>query len=120
MGWTRVAAAGLAFLGLGAGFQGAQIKAIMERSHKGKDNIASEVRHGRGKDEDVKKLLVEYKTMAALKPARGDAKSWKARTGAVIAALEDLVAKKPGSVDKVYSTTDCRNCHDVHRPGGNK
>jgi hypothetical protein len=96
------------------------IKAMMERSHKGRDNIASEVRNGRGTEADVKKLLDEYKLIAAQKPAVGDAKSWKSRTDAVIAALNDLVAKKPGAVDRVHATTDCRACHDVHRPGGNK
>lgn len=116
----RAAAGLLALLGLGATLQGAAIKQIMERSHKGKDNVASEVRHGRGKEEDVKKLLAEYQAMAKLKPARGDQKSWQTRTAAVVSALEDLLAKKPGAVDKVYSATDCRSCHDVHRPGGNK
>ena len=113
----------LAVLALGAGFQqkgNAVIKAMMERSHKGRDNIASEVRNGRGTEEDVKKLLAEYKSITAQKPAVGDAKSWKARTDAVIAALNDLVAKKPGAVDRVHSATECRACHEAHRPGGNK
>ena len=113
----------LAILALGAGFQqkgNAVIKAMMERSHKGRDNIASEVRNGRGTEDDVKKLLAEYKAIAAQKPAVGDAKSWKSRTDAVIAALNDLVAKKPGAVDRVHSATECRACHEAHRPGGNK
>ena len=114
----------LAILTLGAGAQQQQgnkvIKAIMERSHKGRDNIASEVRNGRGTEEDVKKLLAEYKLIAAQKPVLGDAKSWKSRTDAVMAALNDLIAKKPGAVDRVHSTTECRGCHEAHRPGGNK
>ena len=113
----------LGILALGAGFQqkgNATIKAIMERSHKGRDNIASEVRNGRGTEEDVKKLLAEYKLIAAQKPVLGDAKSWKSRTDAVMAALNDLIAKKPGAVDRVHSTTECRGCHEAHRIGGNK
>ena len=113
----------LAILALGAAFQqkgNAVIKAMMERSHKGRDNIASEVRNGRGTEDDVKKLLAEYKAIAAQKPAVGDAKGWKSRTDAVIAALNDLVAKKPGAVDRVHSATECRACHEAHRPGGNK
>lgn len=96
------------------------VKGIMEETHKGADNPASEVRHGRGTEEMQKTLLKAYVEMAAMKPPVGDAKGWQARTGAVIAALNDLIAKKPGAVDRVYSTTDCRGCHDPHRPGGNK
>lgn len=96
------------------------INAMMERAHKGRDNIGSEVRNGSGTEEQVKKLLEEYRLIAAQKPAVGDLKSWKRRTDAVIAALSDLAAKKPGAVDRVYSATDCRACHEAHRPGGNK
>jgi hypothetical protein len=112
----------LAALALGAQQQkgNAAIKAMMEKTHKGADNIASEVRNGRGKEEDVKNLLAAYKSIAPLKPAVGDAKSWKSRTDAVIAALNDLVAKKPGAVDRVHGATECRACHEAHRPGGNK
>ena len=113
----------LALLSLGASFQqkgNAAIKKMMESTHKGRDNIASEVRNGRGTEDDVKQLLAAYKGIAPLKPAVGDAKSWKSRTDAVIAALSDLAAKKPGAVDRVHSTTECRACHEAHRPGGNK
>lgn len=111
---------GLALLSLGASFQGNRIKDIMTRSHKGRDNIASEVRNGRGTEDDQKKLRAEYQAIAALKPSRGDEKSWKAKTGAVIAALTDLIDKKPGALDRVHATTECRGCHEAHRPGGNK
>ena len=96
------------------------VKLIMEETHKGADNPASEVRHGRGTEEQQKILLKAYQEMAAMKAPVGDAKSWQSRTGAVITALNDLIAKKPGAVERVYSTTDCRACHDPHRPGGNK
>ena len=96
------------------------VKVIMEETHKGADNPASEVRHGRGTEEMQKTLLKAYVEMAAMKPPVGDVKGWQARTGAVISALNDLIAKKGGAVERVFSTTDCRNCHDPHRPGGNK
>ncbi len=110
----------LALLMLGAASQAKTVKEIMARTHKGRDNIASEVRNGLGTPDDAKKLLAEYRTLASLKPPLGDEASWKRRTGAVIAALTDLVDKKPGAVDRVHSTTECRFCHEAHRPGGNK
>ena len=119
-----LAAGFLALWALGAvaqqGKKAPPIKDMMERTHKGRDNIASEVRNGRGTPDDVKKLLDEYKAIAPLKPPVGNAASWKSRTGAVIAALTDLVEKKPGAVDRVNSATECRACHEAHRVGGNK
>lgn len=98
----------------------ATIKSLMETTHKGKDNLASEVRNGFGKDGDAQKLLEVYQKMAAMKPPVGDEKGWKSRTGAVISALEDMVAKKPGAQERVHSTTECAGCHNAHRKGGNK
>jgi hypothetical protein len=66
-----------------------------------------------------KKLLAEYQTLATLKPPRGEEKSWKDKTGAVISALTDLVDGKD-ALGRVHATTDCRACHDAHRVGGNK
>lgn len=119
-------AALLAMASLGAAQQSkkkeppATIKSIMEATHKGKDNLASEVRNGFAKDGDAAKLLEAYKVMAAMKPPVGDDKGWKTRTGAVISALQDMVDKKPGAVDRVHSATECAACHNAHRKGGNK
>lgn len=124
----RMGAASLAVLALftmGAAFQAKKpppktIKVIMEQTHKGADNPASEVRNGRGTEADVRTLLEAYQAMAGLKPPAGDAGSWKAKTGAVIAAIQDVLDKKPGAVGRVHATTECSRCHDVHRVGGNK
>lgn len=127
---SGIAAAVLLLLGVGAAPQDGKkqdtkkkppptIKEIMLRAHDGKDNLASEVRNGFGKKEDQQKLLAEYQMLATLKPPLGDEKSWKAKTGAVIAALTDLVADKEGALGRVHAATDCKGCHDAHRVGGN-
>ena len=92
----------------------------MERTHKEKDALVFRVRDGESTDEDNKKLLVEYKALADMKPPLGDEKAWKNRVNNAIAAIAEVVEKKPGAVDRVRSATDCKACHEAHRVGGNK
>lgn len=96
------------------------IKDIMERTHKEKGALVFRVRDGESTDADNKKLLAEYKTLATLKPPLGDVNGWKNRTSSAITAIQELVDKKPGAVERVRSATDCKGCHDAHRVGGNK
>jgi hypothetical protein len=96
------------------------IKEIMLRTHKEKGALVFKVRDAESTDDENKKLLAEYQKMATLKPPLGDAKSWKNRTDNAIAALQDLVDKKSGAVERVRSATECSGCHNAHRVGGNK
>jgi hypothetical protein len=98
------------------------VKDIMIKTHKEKGALVFLVRDMEGTEDDVKKLLDVYKQLNGLKPPTGDAKSWSNRTAAVIAALQDLIDKKPDAkqaTEKVRNVTDCKGCHDAHRVGGN-
>ena len=96
------------------------IKAIMLGSHKEKGHLVFLVRDGESTEEDNKKLLEEYKAISAMKPPLGDMNSWTKRTNAAIAALQELVDKKGGALERVRSATECSGCHNAHRVGGNK
>ena len=98
----------------------ATIKSIMLGSHKEKGATVFKVRDGESNDEDNKKLLAEYKLIATMKPPVGDVKSWASRTTNAINAIQELVDKKPGAVEKVRGATECSGCHNAHRVGGNK
>jgi hypothetical protein len=98
----------------------APIKEIMLRTHKEKGALVFKVRDAESSDEENKKLLAEYQKLASFKPPLGDEKSWKNRTSAAIAALQELVDKKSGAVERVRSATECSGCHNAHRVGGNK
>lgn len=95
------------------------VKAIMEKTHKEKGALIFLVRDGENTEADLKALIDVYKQLNSLKPPTGDAKSWDNRTKSVLSALQDLLDKKPGAVEKVRSVTDCKGCHDAHRVGGN-
>ena len=96
------------------------VKEVMERSFKDKGALIFLVRDGESTEAQNKKLLEEFKLLDTFQPPVGDAKAWKNRTAAAIAALQELVDKKPGAVDRVRSVTDCTGCHNAHRVGGNK
>jgi hypothetical protein len=98
----------------------APIKEIMLRTHKEKGALIFKVRDAESSEEENKKLLAEYQKLATFKPPVGDEKSWKNRTAAAIAALQELVDKKSGAVERVRSATECSGCHNAHRVGGNK
>lgn len=98
------------------------VKDIMLKTHKEKGALVFLVRDMESTDDDNKKLLEVYKKLSTLKPPTGDPKSWTSRTSAVIAALQDLIDKKPDAkqaTEKVRQVTDCKGCHDAHRVGGN-
>ncbi|RPH39113.1 MAG: hypothetical protein EHM91_12835 [Planctomycetota bacterium] len=96
------------------------VKEVMERSFKDKGALIFLVRDGESTEAQNKKLLEEFKALDGMQPPLGDVKGWKNRTGAAIAALQELVDKKPGAVERVRSVTDCTGCHNAHRVGGNK
>ena len=96
------------------------IKEIMLRTHKEKGALVFKVRDAESSEEENKKLLAEYQKLATFKPPLGDANSWKKRTDAAIAALQELVDKKSGAVERVRAATECSGCHNAHRVGGNK
>jgi hypothetical protein len=96
------------------------IKEIMLRTHKEKGALVFKVRDAESSDEENKKLLAEYQKLATFKPPVGDVKGWKNRTDAAIAAIQELVDKKPGAVERVRAATECSGCHNAHRVGGNK
>jgi hypothetical protein len=98
----------------------ATVKSIMLATHKEKGALVFKVRDGESSDEENAKLLSEYKTLATLKPPLGDAGSWSRRTSGAIAALQELVDKKSGAVERVRGATECSGCHNAHRVGGNK
>jgi hypothetical protein len=98
----------------------ATVKSIMLATHKEKGALVFKVRDGESNDEENAKLLAEYKNLSNLKPPLGDVGSWQRRIGAAISAIQELVDKKGGAVERVRGATECAGCHNAHRVGGNK
>jgi len=93
----------------------ANVKEVMAL-HKGKDSFLSKVLAGKGSDDDLKKLVSAYEVMAAQKPPTGDEASWKTLTAALVAAAKEAQGKKDGALDKLKAASNCKACHEHHKP----
>jgi len=96
-----------------AGF--ATIKDVMAL-HKGKESFLANILAGKGSDDDLKKLVGAYEVLAAQKAPKGDEGSWKNLTAALLTAAKDAQAKKEGALDKLKAASNCKACHEPHKP----
>ena len=93
----------------------ADIKAVMAL-HKGKESFLANILAGKGSDDDLKKLVAAYEAMAAMKAPKGEEAGWKTLNTALLGAAKDAQAKKEGALDKLKAASNCKACHDAHKP----
>lgn len=103
------------------------IKQAMVFAHKaprGEKKLNEKIADGTASEADIQKALELYKAMADTKPPKGEAAAFKERTVKLIAATEEVIAKKPDGVEHYKAAVDCKACHNEHRkipaggPGG--
>jgi len=93
-----------------------EIKDVMKEAHGGGMNsLRNKVTGGKGDKEDKEKLLALYEDLAKNKPPQGDEKAWKKKTDAIVKAAKEVVDGKK-SESKLANATNCKACHDVHKP----
>lgn len=91
------------------------IKQVMQKAHKAgllKDLVVK----GDATDEQKAELLKLYKGLAANKPPKGDAESWKTKTKALVDAAQAAVDGKDNAVQLLTKASNCKACHDAHKP----
>ena len=103
------------------------IKQAMKFAHsapKGTPKLSEKILDGTAPEADVKKTLDLYKAMADTKPPKGDPAVFKEKVAKLIAATEEVVAKKPEGLEHYKAAVDCKACHQDFRkmpqrgPGG--
>jgi hypothetical protein len=90
------------------------IKDVMA-AHK-KDALLDKIKTDKASDEEKKHLVELYEYLATQKPSMGDEASWKEKTGAMVSAAKEIAEKKAGAMDNLKKATNCKACHDVHKP----
>ena len=91
------------------------IKEVMKMAHQGDNSLYKKVSSGKGSKEDKKKLVDLYTALAADTPTKGDADSWKDKTGALLDAAKAVEDDKNGAVKDLKKAADCKACHTVHK-----
>jgi hypothetical protein len=103
------------------------IKEAMKFAHKapkGEKKLNEKIAEGTAAETDIKKALELYKAMADTKPPKGDPAAFKEKTSKLVAATEEVLAKKADGVEHYKTAVDCKACHSDFRkmpqggPGG--
>ena len=87
----------------------------MAKSHKGNGSILAKVKANKASKPEKDLLLKQYIALSKLKPKKGDAKSWKTKTTALIAAATKLTKNDKTAVALLTKAADCKACHSVHK-----
>jgi cytochrome c556 len=94
------------------------IKEAMKYAHKapqGEKKINEKIAEGTATDDEIKKTLELYKAVGDTKPPKGDAAAFKAKWVKLVAATEEVVAKKPDGVAHYKEAVNCKACHGDHK-----
>lgn len=99
------------------------IKKAMQTAHKapqGEKKICEKIVVGTATDDEIKSALDAYKAMGDFKPPRGDEAAFKAKVAKLVAATEEVAAKKPDAVAHYKEAVNCKACHSEHKPEDKK
>ena len=88
-------------------------KVMQEAMKKGK---LKKVLAGDASDDEKKELLDLYISLMENKAKVGDADSWHKKSEAVVLAAAAVVVGRDGAMDQLKGATNCKACHDVHKP----
>lgn len=95
------------------------IEAAMKFAHKapkGEKKVSDRIIDGTASDDEVKKTVELYKLAAVAKPPKGDEAGYKEKFAKLLAATEDVAAKKDGAAAAYKQAVNCKACHSEHKP----
>jgi hypothetical protein len=91
------------------------IEEIMEKAHKGKQNLFKQVVDGKANANQKTQLLDYYQELAKNKPSKGDLSDWQMRTTAMVKAAQKVAGGNDGARQELKKAANCKACHELHR-----
>ncbi|WP_145385348.1 hypothetical protein [Stieleria neptunia] len=89
-------------------------KQVMKEAFKGP--LLKKVAGGDGSAEDAKKLHAMLVALSKNEPPRGEEKSWKELTGALVKAGKAAVEGDADAGAMLKKAANCKACHSKHKP----
>lgn len=90
------------------------IKKVMAKAMKG--GLCKKVAGGSADEKEKAQLLKLFKALAANKAPKGEEKSWKAKTKALVDGAQAAVDGKATAGAMLRKAANCKACHSVHKP----
>lgn len=87
------------------------IKEVMKVCMKG--GLCGKVAKGEASADEKAKLVEMFSALGENKPPKGDAESWKEKTGALVAGAKAAAEGK--GTDMLKKAANCKSCHDAHK-----
>jgi len=85
------------------------------KAPKGEKKISEKIIEGTASEEEIKKTLELYKAALDEKPPKGEQAAYKEKMTKLIAATEDVAAKKDGAAAEYKTAVNCKACHNDHK-----
>jgi hypothetical protein len=92
------------------------VKDVMKAIHKGEDNIGKRVSKGEASQEDIAKMVEYYESLPLSEPPRGEPESWTVKTATLVKSARALKSGEAGALDAYKAASNCKACHNVHKP----
>ena len=93
------------------------VKQVMGKAMAPKgDQLNKKVLSGEATAAEKLELLDLYISLAQNDAPAGDAASWKTFTNAAAMAAAKVAVGRDGAVDELKVATNCKKCHDAHKP----
>lgn len=90
------------------------IEVVMEKAMKG--GLNKKVMSGNASTEEKLALLDMYVSLVENKPPIGENASWQRLSGQAALAAAKVVVGREGAENELKAATNCKACHDVHKP----
>ena len=89
------------------------IEDVMKKAFKGP--LVKKVTKGEASKEELKTLQEMLLSISKQKPHKGEADSWKEKTGALIAAAKAIADGDKKGNEMLKTAANCKACHSKHK-----
>ncbi len=95
------------------------VKQVMAKAMAPKgDQLNKKVLSGEASDKEKLELLDLYISLTENEAPKGEQASWKSFTNAAAIAAAKVAVGREGALDELKAATNCKACHDAHKPSG--